>query len=137
MAPRKKTDIIQLSKIRMREVLRAKLARDAERKDITLNAEIVDRLERSYDTDAQAQRESAIIDTLLSGNAASSELLRKIASELAKNPNWSSSEVGKETMIKSLIFIAFGREMSDRDGPLHEPWDVETSPRKQPAEGNE
>jgi hypothetical protein len=129
MAPRKKTDIIQLSKIRMREVLRARLARDAERKDITLNAEIVERLEKSYDSEAQAQRDSAIIDMLLSGNAASTEVLRKVASELAQKPNWSSNDADKEMMIKSLRFIVFGREMSDRDAPIHEPW--ETAPKKQ------
>lgn len=48
MVPRKKTDTVQLSKIRMREDLRLKLKRDADKKDVTLNAEIVDRLERSY-----------------------------------------------------------------------------------------
>lgn len=62
MAPRKKTDIVQLSKIRMREALRARLARDAERKDITLNAEIVDRLEQSYANEAQALRDKAVVE---------------------------------------------------------------------------
>lgn len=51
MVLRKKTDIVQLSKIRIREALRAQLARDAERKRVTLNGEIVDRLEKSYEPD--------------------------------------------------------------------------------------
>jgi hypothetical protein len=45
---RKKSDVVQLSKIRMREELRQKLARDAERNAKTINGEIVDRLEGSY-----------------------------------------------------------------------------------------
>jgi hypothetical protein len=44
---------VQLSKIRMREELRLKLARDAERGAKTLNGVIVDRLEASYE---QAER---------------------------------------------------------------------------------
>jgi hypothetical protein len=45
---RKASDTIQLSKIRMREDLRRRLAKDAERKGVTLNGEIVERLDRSY-----------------------------------------------------------------------------------------
>jgi chromosome segregation ATPase len=52
---RKKTDTVQLSKIRMREELRQKLARDAERGAKTLNSEIVDRLERSYAADERIE----------------------------------------------------------------------------------
>jgi hypothetical protein len=48
---RKKTDTVQLSKIRMREELRQKLVRDAERGAKTLNSEIVERLEKSYEQD--------------------------------------------------------------------------------------
>jgi len=48
---RKATDTVQLSKIRMREELRRKLAKDAERNAVTLNGEIVDRLEASYRDD--------------------------------------------------------------------------------------
>jgi Arc-like DNA binding domain len=48
MVARKKTDTIQLSKIRMSEDLRRKLAREAEKNGATLNGEIVDRLEASF-----------------------------------------------------------------------------------------
>lgn len=48
MPPRKKTDTIQLSKIRMSEDLRRKLAREAEKNGATLNGEIVARLEESF-----------------------------------------------------------------------------------------
>jgi hypothetical protein len=52
---RKKTDTVQLSKIRMREELRQKLVKDAERKARTLNGEIVDRLEASYEFDRRTE----------------------------------------------------------------------------------
>ena len=81
MPARKKTDVVQLSKIRMREALRAKLARDAEKKGITLNAEIVDRLERSYD---QAARDAAIIDMLVDHDDVKGKIFRRWGSELVK-----------------------------------------------------
>jgi hypothetical protein len=60
---RKKTDTVQLSKIRIREELRQKLVRAAEKNDRTLTGEIVERLEASFKRedigviiDATAQR---------------------------------------------------------------------------------
>lgn len=47
MAARKSSAQVQL-KIRMREVLRSKLEKAAERRDVSLNEEAVDRLERSF-----------------------------------------------------------------------------------------
>jgi hypothetical protein len=52
---RKKTATVQLSKIRMREELRQKLVRDAERGAKTLNGEIVERLEKSYEQQERLQ----------------------------------------------------------------------------------
>lgn len=48
MVKRKKTAIVQL-KVRMREPLRAHLEKAAAARGISLNSEIVDRLERSMD----------------------------------------------------------------------------------------
>src|SRR5262245_24650139 len=48
MAKRKSTDQVQLN-VRMREGLRAKLEQSARKNDESLNREIVDRLERSFD----------------------------------------------------------------------------------------
>jgi hypothetical protein len=60
MAVRAKKDTIQLSKIRMLEDLRRRLAKEAERKRVTLNAEIVTRLEQSFEIEdrVSALRES-------------------------------------------------------------------------------
>jgi hypothetical protein len=114
MATRKKNDIIQLSKIRMREELRRRLARDAERRGFTLNAEIVDRLERSYTYDAQWLRDAAIIDMMVDNNDANGVLLRRIAAELMKRPNWSASELEIANMAKG---IAFTLESAGRMAP--------------------
>ena len=101
---RKKTDVIQLSKIRMREELRRRLARDAERRGVTLNAEIVDRLERSYTYDAQWLRDAAIIDMMVDNNDVNGVLLRRIAAELMKKPNWFASELEIANMAKWIVF---------------------------------
>jgi len=114
MAARKKTDVIQLSKIRMREALRAKLARDAEKKGITLNAEIVDRLERSYE---QAARDAAIIDMLVRHDNVSGQLLRDIADQIAKHPDWSSSEAERKEMLQSIYFSAHGKRPFEEPQP--------------------
>jgi Arc-like DNA binding domain len=117
MVARKKTDVIQLSKIRMREALRAKLARDAEKKGITLNAEIVDRLEQSYE---KAVRDSAIIDMLVRNNDVGSQLLRDIADEIAKHPDWSNSEAGRKDLILWLRLAAHGKEPPEEPRPGEE-----------------
>ena len=48
MVSRKASDVVQLSKVRMRETLRRKLERDARRNKTTLNAQIVRRIEDSF-----------------------------------------------------------------------------------------
>jgi hypothetical protein len=90
MVSRKKTDTVQLSKIRLREDLRRKLARDAERNDTTLNGEIAARLERSYVVDEQRQRENALLDLLLGGGEAA-DLMRRLALNLQRAPNAAKS----------------------------------------------
>jgi hypothetical protein len=127
MAARKKTDIIQLSKVRMREALRAKLARDAEKKGITLNAEIVERLEDSY---GKAQRDAAIIDMLVKHDDVSSKLLRDIADQIAKHPDWSNSEAERKEMLHWIYISAHGKEPIDENAPLFEPWENPPVARK-------
>lgn len=57
MAKRKTTDQVQIN-VRMRESLRAKLEQSAKRADESLNREIVERLERSFD------RQELLIDAM-------------------------------------------------------------------------
>jgi hypothetical protein len=49
MRARDQGDTVQLSKIRIKEPLRAALQRDAETRQVTMNAAIADRLQRSFD----------------------------------------------------------------------------------------
>ena len=121
MVARKKTDVVQLSKIRMKEALRAKLARDAERNGTTLNGEIVDRLEKSYTSETQALRDSAIIDMLVRHNDVSSEILRDIADEIAKHPEWDRYEVARKDLLSWLYIAAFGKEPPQELRPGEEP----------------
>jgi molecular chaperone GrpE (heat shock protein) len=110
---RRKTDTVQLSKIRMREALRLKLVRDALRAAKTLNNEIVERLEKSYEQDErksvlqhleeirqelkrieeQAKRyeTATIVDALLGDDAATKRAVRSVALLLANNPGWSAT----------------------------------------------
>lgn len=120
MVARKKTDVVQLSKIRMKEALRARLARDAERNGTTLNGEIVDRLEQSYANETQAMRDSAIIDMLVRHNDVSSALLRDIASEIAKHPDWSRSEADRKNLLEWLAFAIYGKEPPQEPRPGEE-----------------
>jgi len=117
MAARKKTDTIQLSKIRMREALRAKLARDAEKRGVTLNTEIVDRLEQSYAKDAKAERDAAIIDMLVRHDDVSGQLLRDIADQIAKHPGWADSETDRKEMLHWIRIAAYGKEPQQEPGP--------------------
>jgi predicted transcriptional regulator len=54
--PRKTTDIVQLT-LRLREELRRKLERAADKKDRSLNIEIVDRLEASFEAETRAREQ--------------------------------------------------------------------------------
>lgn len=127
MVTRKKTDVVQLSKIRMRESLRARLARDAEKKGITLNGEIVERLEQSY---GQAMRDAAVIDMLVRHDDVSAQLLRDVADEISKHPDWSNSEANRNELFRRLAFAIHGKEMKDQNAPPFEPWENPTTPRK-------
>jgi hypothetical protein len=51
MRARDEADTVQLSKIRMKESLRARIEREAAAKGTTMNGVIVDRLERSFAED--------------------------------------------------------------------------------------
>ena len=52
MAKRKKTARVQIN-VRMREKLRARIERAAKARDVSMNVETVDRLERSFDIEEQ------------------------------------------------------------------------------------
>jgi hypothetical protein len=98
----KKSKIVALTKVRMREELKDQLARSAARNNRTQNGELVHRLEQSFATDAKELRDSAIVDMLVNHNEGSSELLRRFAFELAKNPALFRSEDELKNMIGNI-----------------------------------
>jgi hypothetical protein len=63
MPARKPTDIVQL-KLRIREELRRKLERAAAKKEHSLNTEMVERLDRSFDLEVQASDREEILREL-------------------------------------------------------------------------
>ncbi|MHC2241111.1 hypothetical protein [Bradyrhizobium elkanii] len=96
---RKKTDVVQLSKIRMREDLRLRLVNAAERRDATLNGEIVHRLEQSFGRDAekqtmesQVEKDAQILNLMLAKNDASADVFRKLLHEMQLRPGWDTKK---------------------------------------------
>jgi hypothetical protein len=79
---RKPTDIVQL-KLRLREELRRKLERAAAKKEHSLNTEMVERLDRSFDLEVQASdreeilRELQYIRAMITGHPAPESLKRE------------------------------------------------------------
>jgi hypothetical protein len=85
---KKSTEIVP-TMLRIREDLRKRLEREAKKRDHSLNAEMVERLEKSFSNDEKSRRDSEILDMLLGFTAANSdmkELFRHITIELATRP---------------------------------------------------
>ena len=103
----KKTTAIVPTMLRMREDLRQQLEREAKKKDHSLNAEMVQRLEQSF----VRERNSAIVDYLVRHNEVGSELLRDIADEIKKHPDWNNNEAARKELIHWLYIAAYGKEL--------------------------
>jgi hypothetical protein len=117
----RKPRILQLSKIRMREGLHQRLVRDAEAYGRTLNAEIVDRLERSLTQDANAERDRVIIAMLVGGDHGSTTFLRQVVFELQKRHRWWESSAKSDELIAVLSALVKETERAD----LETVWDYE------------
>jgi hypothetical protein len=120
MKPSKKAEIVQITKVRMQKELKDKLARSAERNNRTQNGELVHRLEESFANEVQDLRDGAIINMLVDHNDISSTVLRKIASELAKNPDWFRSKEDMKNMVEGIYFAAYGKEPDEAPRPGEE-----------------
>jgi hypothetical protein len=82
----------------MREELKDQLARSAARNNRTQNGELVHRLEQSFTHEAQDLRDSAILDMMVMNNDPHGALLRNMAKQLARNPNWPHLKAAKELL---------------------------------------
>lgn len=109
----KKSTAIVPTMLRIREDLRKRLEREAKKRDHSLNAEMAERLEKSF----AATRDSAIIDMLVRNDDVSSKLLRDIADEIAKHPDWSDSEADREDLLRWLSVVIHGKEPQGEPQP--------------------
>jgi hypothetical protein len=102
MSARKPTDFVQF-KLRIREGLRRRLEREAQKKRQSTNQEAVDRLEDSFRApiDEVVQPWTDMFTIMLGGNENSS-LLRRLAAEMMQNPNWIDSAQDREEMVGRL-----------------------------------
>src|ERR1700733_12076269 len=89
----KKSTAIVPTMLRIREDLRKRLEREAKKKDHSLNAEMVERLEQSFIDDEQNQREIKIIGMMMESNDISMDLMKKIVLELWKRRSWADTDV--------------------------------------------
>lgn len=110
---RKPTDYVQF-KLRVRRSLLLKIQREAEKKKHSANTEAVNRLDESFDRVEQARRDRAIIDMLVDNNNISSAALRHFAQELAKASKTILSAADLKTLVTSLDFSAYGKEIQER-----------------------
>jgi hypothetical protein len=107
---KKSTEIVPIM-LRVREDLRKRLEREAKKRVHSLNAEMVERLEKSFAKESQDMRDSAILDMMVMNNDLSGALLRNIAIQLARNPDWSGSKAAKEL----LETLSYGKEPQPGD----------------------
>jgi hypothetical protein len=115
MVTRKPNDVVQLSKIRMREQLRKTLAREAEKNNRTLNAEIVERLAESLSRNEMAEMGRAMAHGFSSGDQVNAELLLQIVFELRQTKSgWSLTKETTDKMADSLANIV--RRVADQSG---------------------
>src|SRR5262245_9236390 len=80
---RKPTDIVSLS-LRIREGVRRRLEREAKQHNQSLNAEIADRLNQSFDLAERQAQYDALLSFAVAGNQLDARLLKLIASAMWK-----------------------------------------------------
>jgi hypothetical protein len=126
----KKSTAIVPTMLRIREDLRKRLEREAKKKDHSLNAEMVERLEQSFVDDAQNQRDLAIIKMMMESDDISVDLMRNIVRELWKRRSWADADVDPKDNEIGLNFLDYAKEKIPDDTPLIEPGENPTTPRK-------
>jgi len=80
---RQLTDIVSLS-LRIREGIRRRLEREAKKRNLSLNAEIVDRLDQSFELVERQAQYDALISVAAGGNKFDARLLKLIADAMWK-----------------------------------------------------
>jgi Arc-like DNA binding domain len=116
---RKKThDIVPLM-LRLREGLRQKLAKDAERKATSLNAEIVDRLEGSYSVEEKMKLvRSALEKQLKDVRHERAELQRsweKLQAKWEEDKRDFNEKIGRAWAAEAIVHTLLGNNAASRD----------------------
>jgi hypothetical protein len=125
---KKSTEIVP-TMLRIREDLRKRLEREAKKRDHSLNAEMVERLEQSFVDDAQNERDLTIIGMMMNSDDIGIGLMRKIVLQLWKRRMGEGEfNIKKEEVELNRLLSARGK-LSD-DSPLREPLDNPTTPKK-------
>jgi len=115
--------------LRIREDLRKRLEREAKKRDHSLNAEMVERLEQSFVDDAQNERELAIVKMMMESDDISVDLMRNIVRELWKRRSWADADVDPEDNEIGLNFLEYAKEKSPDDLPVRKSRENPTKPR--------
>jgi hypothetical protein len=126
----KKSTAIVPTMLRIREDLRKRLEREAKKKDHSLNAEMVERLEQSFVDDAQNQRDLAIIKMMMESDDISNDLMRKIVFELWRRRSWADADWDSKENESTFNFLLYGKEKSPDETPLQKSHENPTNPRK-------
>jgi len=108
----KKSTAIVPTMLRIREDLRKRLEREAKKKDHSLNAEMVERLEQSFVDDEQNEREVAIIRMMMDSPDISVDLMKKIVRELWKRRSWADVDTDPKDEEVELNFLEYAKEKS-------------------------
>jgi hypothetical protein len=126
----KKPTAIVPTMLRIREDLRKRLEREAKKRDHSLNAEMVERLEQSFVDDEQNRREVAIIRMMMESDDITVDLMKKIVRELWKRRSWADADVDQKDNEVGLNFLEYAKEKIPDDAPILEPWENPTTPRR-------
>jgi hypothetical protein len=110
----KKATAIVPTMLRIREDLRKRLEREAKKKDHSLNAEMVERLEQSFVDDAQNQRDLAIINMMMDSDGINIDLMRKIVFELWKRRSWVDADYDPKEGESAFSFLQHAKETASR-----------------------
>ena len=110
----KKATAIVPTMLRIREDLRKRLEREAKKKDHSLNAEMVERLEQSFVDDAQNQRDLAIVNMMMDSDGINIDLMRKIVFELWKRRSWADADYDPKEGESAFNFLQHAKEAALR-----------------------
>jgi hypothetical protein len=118
---RKPTEYVQF-KLRIRESLRRRIEREAEKKEQSANNEAVERLERSFLRDEQTaaekthtEKNAQAFEWMVGSNEAATDLLRKMIFELQSHPEWDGNKAGRKRMADKIHAFIYPPEIFGKD----------------------